>query len=593
MKHTLKYMIVALAGLMLVACNKKEEIVPDEKPAEKYTYTISVAGDTKSHLSGDHMTWDDGDLIGWFVNNNSFDCSEIDEEATPCTFEVSSATALPANSMVYAFAPCYPLVYETTPTKTNAPLSIPVAQDGTISDAMPMVSVPIEIVDPVAASTDKPIAEAKFLNLGAVIEYDIYTTNASYNAEKVQSVKFTSNSNIAGDFTVNLTTVAENAIPVPSGLTEDTVTSTLASATTVGGSKATGIKVYQVIAPGTWSGTVTVTTDAAVYEYPVTSKEFNRATIKTLNVDLASANATRISLVEYMLTAHQWELKEVQEVGDIRTSATGNKLTLNSNHTMAFDCSANSNQTYDHTWSAGLIAPNAYGEVADMRWSTTSSGGKDYLTVTDGFLLVFAQASMTGEYEIEELTDSKLRVKITTYDEAWTLKFDAVNDSLTPGVETTWDHTIASGDFGLTETVENAESITATISGKTWTVSTDSHYYCIKEQWPWAGLALWCANGWNNYALLLTLESSDFDGVISSVGIDLSLAGNEHQRVSCSVGGTSYGSQEINNDDEEHAQQTVTFTGSSSGTIVITVDNSLTCGIPMMFRGLHVTYTPD
>ncbi len=586
-------MIVALAGLSLLACNKKEEIVPDEKPAGKYTYTIAVAGDTKSHLAGDHMAWDETDMIGWFINNNAFDCSEIDIEATPRTFEVSSSTALPANSMVYAFAPCYPLVYETTPTKTAAPLSIPVSQSGTISDAMPMVSVPIEIADPVAASTDKPIAEAKFINLGAVIEYNIYTTNASYNAEKVQSVKFTSNSNIAGDFSVNLTTVAENAIPVPSGLTEDTVTSTLASATTVGGSKATGIKVYQVIAPGTWSGTVTVTTDAAVYEYPVTSKEFNRATIKTLNVDLASANATRISLVEYMLTAHQWELKEVQEVGVICTSATGNKLTLNSNHTMAFDCSANSNQTYDHTWSGGLIAPNKYGEVANMRWSTTSSGDMDYLTVTDGFLLVFAQASMTGEYEIEELTDSKLRVKITTYDEAWTLKFDAVNDSPTPGVETTWDHTIASGDFGLTETVENAESITATISGKTWTVSTDSHYYCIKEQWPWAGLALWCANGWNNNALLLTLESSDFDGVISSVGIDLSLAGNEHQLVSCSVGGTSYGSQEINNDDEKHPQQTVTFTGSSSGTIVITVDNSLTCGIPMMFRGLHVTYTPD
>lgn len=287
MKHTLKYMIVALAGLSLLACNKKEEIVPDEKPAGKYTYTIAVAGDTKSHISGDHMTWDDGDMIGWFINNNAFDCSEIDEEATPCTFEVSSATALPANSMVYAFAPCYSLYYESTPTKTAAPLSIPVSQSGTISDAMPMVSVPIEIADPVAASTDKPIAEAKFINLGAVIEYNIYTTNASYNAEKVQSVTFTSGSNIAGDFTVNLTTVAENNIPAPSGLTEKEVTSTLATATTVGASKAAGIKVYQVVAPGSYTGTVTVATDKAIYRYTFNeAKTFGRATIKVLNADL-------------------------------------------------------------------------------------------------------------------------------------------------------------------------------------------------------------------------------------------------------------------------------------------------------------------
>jgi len=316
MKHTLKYMIVALAGLMLVACNKKEEIVPDEKPAEKYTYTISVAGDTKSNMNEgeDHMSWQAGDYIGWYINDGNPDCSFIDLETSPYSFPVKSTSALPANSTVYAYAPFYTAYFASNPVKTAVPMSIPVDQGADIADCMPMVSVPIVIADAVAANTDEPIAEAKFINLGAVIEYNIYTTNASYNAEKVQSVTFTSGSNIAGDFTVNLTTVAENNIPAPSGLTEKEVTSTLATATTVGASKAAGIKVYQVVAPGTHSGTVTVTTDGAIYEYPVTTgKVFERATIRTLNVDLASANATRTSIVKQMLTSHQWELKKVTE----------------------------------------------------------------------------------------------------------------------------------------------------------------------------------------------------------------------------------------------------------------------------------------
>lgn len=608
MKHTLKYMIVALAGLMLVACNKKEEIVPDEKPAEKYTYTISVAGDTKSHLSGDHMTWDDGDLIGWFVNNNSFDCSEIDEEATPCTFEVSSATALPANSMVYAFAPCYPSVYETTPTKTNAPLSIPVAQDGTISDAMPMVSVPIEIVDPVAASIDKPIAEAKFLNLGAVIEYNIYTTNAAYNTEKVQSVTFTSDSPIAGDFTVNLTTVAENNIPSPSGLDKQEVISTLASATTVGASKPAGIKVYQVVAPGTHSGTVTVTTDGAIYEYPVTTgKVFERATIRTLNVDLASANATRTSMVDILLAAHQWELKDVKESGGSVTTATGNKLTLNANHTMAFDCSANSGETFDHTWAGAPISPSAYGEISNMRWSTSTSGGKDYLTVTNGYLLVFTQSSTTGTYEIKELTASNFTAEITLHwdwgDDTWTLLFDAVDntpvDPTPPSLACPYGHDFANGDWGIGPAFDwggwtdgyyySMLTTPATLDGASWGISEVGYY-------EWAGTQ--AESGWRHGIQLgtgkmtvssLKLTSSSFHGEITKVtlGYNSGIADNSSLTVSCKVGGAAFGSAVAHGDGDYEA----VFTGSATGEIEITVNSTVNGAVYLYY--VAVEYDPD
>ena len=130
--------------------------------------------------------------------------------------------------------------------------------------------------------------------------------------------------------------------------------------------------------------------------------------------------------VKDKLTAHTWVLTGVKEEGASVTTSAGNKLTLNGDYSLAFDCSANGGQTFDHTWEGALIAPNAYGEVSDMAWYTYTDEGKDYLGITNGFLLVFAQEG-TDEYiyEIEELTADNLTVSISTYGETWTLLFEA------------------------------------------------------------------------------------------------------------------------------------------------------------------------
>ena len=476
MKKIWKYMIVALAGLSLLACNKEKDLPEEEIPSvDKYTYTIAITGDTRAHFNDDHMTWDEGDLIGWFINDEAPDCSEINYNENPRSFDVTSSNALPANSTVYAYAPFYTFYFDDNPTKTAAPLSIPVNQDGLIYDAMPMVSLPIVIADAKEAKANTPVAEASFINLGAVIEYNVYTTNSSYNAEKIESISFASDSNIAGDFTVDLTSVSASSIPAPSGLTRNTVISTLATATTVGGSKADGVKVYQVVAPGTWSGTVTVTTDAAVYEYTITSKEFNRAKIRTLNVDLGSENAARTEnmSIEDLLTSHEWVLTGVNEEGRSVTTSTGNKLTLNSDYSMSFDCSAHDGKTFDHTWEGDYISPDAYGAVSDMEWCYYSEDGKDYLGISSGFLLVFAQTNTEWSvYEIKELTDTKLTVDIVTeFDwgsETWTLLFEAEDTSSGPMVE----DLLTAHQWVLTGVNEEGRSVT-TSTGNKLTLNSD------------------------------------------------------------------------------------------------------------------------
>lgn len=599
-------MIVALAGLSMLACNKEENIQKEETPSvEGYTYTIAVAGDTKSYLDDDHMTWKSGDVIGWFTDKAGN--SEIDLDTNPRSFQVSSTAAMAAGANIYAYAP-----YKAgDQSKTAAPLSIPTAQDGIISDAMPMVSLPIELGSAMAASTDTPVGQASFLNLGAVIEYNVFTTTASYASEKVQSVKFTATSSIAGDFTVDLTAVSENAIPAPTGLSEDTVISTLASATTVGDSKANGIKVYQVIAPGTYSGTITVTTDKATYSYSVSSKEFTRGKIKTLNADLA--NAIRLTEKEQILVGSKWKLVNyydafswetnipttdnynlLNDYGGSFPSALGNpRLLFYKNHAFSLE-------NFAYFKDANQMPFEASPSDADGQWLLTEDEG--VINFSSGaFPIVIANASdlSSVDWRIVSLSSSQLHIYAwNDWAGQWVnliFEPDGANNNPMPSVETTWNHSFETGDFGLNDEDKWSDPITDTFDGKSWTIANQQGAYKINTPWPWSGTVIWNGWGWAYEPTWVTLTSSSFRGTVSSVSLDFTIGqGWAEITANCTVGGVAFGTadQHFTNPDGENPKQTVTFTGAASGTIVITVTQSADAGVPIMLRGIHVTYTP-
>lgn len=597
MKHLWNIIALASATVLMGACSQKEPLpAADEKaeaPVEAFTYIVSLEETaTKAVFSTDHMAWQAEDQIGWFTDKAG--SSAINMATTPRSFAVSSNAVLGAGSKVYAYAP-----YKAgDQSKTAAPLSIPVAQNGSSAkDAMPMVALPVTVASAMAAGTDTPIGTAKFVNLGAMIRYNVYTTNASYASEKVESVTFTSASEIAGDFTVDLTSIALDALPSPSGLSQKAVTSTLDAATTVGASKESGVKVYQVIAPGSYSGTITVMTDKAVYSYNLsTPQAFERSKMKPVSLDLAAG--TRVAKIEYLLTAHPWVLKGVKEEGGSVTTSVGNILTLNEDHTMAFNCSANGGKTYDHTWVGGLIDPDAYGAVGDMSWSVFTSGGKDYLTVYDGFLLVFAQTGLTGMYEIKELTADKLTVEIVTefdsWEETWTLLFEAQGEA--PSLECPYWHTFADGDFGIGPAYDwggwvdgyyfDMLTVPDLLDGAYWSI-TDAGYF------EWAG-----TEGWRKGIQLGTggmtvssfkLSSASFPGVITSVtlGYNSGITDNSSLSVSCKVGGGAFGSKVFHGDGDYEA----VFTGSASGEIEITITSSAKGAIYLYY--LSVEYDPS
>jgi len=467
MKHIQYLAFVAMATIALASCRQEEKPSVTPKPEGPYTYVLAIDGATKAVFEEDHMAWEDGDMIGWFTDKAG--SSEVDMNTDPRSFVVSSTAPLAAGSTIYAYAPYQDGELDIT----AAPFSIPVTQDGsTISSCMPLAAIPVVIGENLAAG-DTPIASAQFINLGALVRYNVYSSDTEFAAETVESVAFTANSPIAGDFTMDLTALDINAVeqgtlPDPyAALTESTVISVLSTPAAVGGAKENGVKLYQVIAPGSFSGTITVTTDKAVYTYTLASAlDFERGHLQPINLDLGSSKATRISMVEYLLTSRSWKLTGVKEVGNSVTTSVGNILTLNSDGTMAFDCTANNGQTYDHTWVGGLIGPDDYGNVSDMGWSLSNESGTDFITVTDGYLLVFAQSDMTGVYEIKELSETKLTVDIETWGEVWTLQFDAVEDTPTPPTPptpATTEELLIAHSWVLTGVKEAGNSVTTSV----------------------------------------------------------------------------------------------------------------------------------
>lgn len=437
-------MIVALAGLSLFACNKEIEQPENEVPTgETYSYTIAIDEGTKAYLAGDHIAWEEEDsyysVIGWFatgINNSNYPqevsgSASVDIDSTPRNFAINSYFPIEAGTYIYAYYrnssdffsdKVNHTYYADLGSKDAAPLNIPTTQSSDIRDAMPMVALPILVTSPINKYTYETIGTARFVNLGSVIRYNVFTTDPVYDTEFVRSVTFTATSPIAGDFNVDLTTVSEASVPAPSGLSENSVTSELDNPIEAGSSKADGLKIYQVVAPGTLSGTVTVTTDVATYSYPVSNIDFNRSSIKTLNVDLASANATRCTVADYeaLLTAHSWTLVSVDNNGTDVTQNAGDLLTLNADHSLSVTCNTQADEVYDYindTWvDYGL------GETWDgvtREWSLWNFPGVfptiGFSTYAYPLAIVADCINSYLDYSIVSLTDSELVLQYGPY----------------------------------------------------------------------------------------------------------------------------------------------------------------------------------
>ena len=483
MKKIWIFAILAAATVSFGAC---QDVADPEEPAveepavdepvvkDSYSYTIAVGGDTRALFAGDCIAWEDGDMVSWFTDIEG--ASPVNMQNDPRTFTIRSSAPLAAGSKVYAYAPAG----STGQSKESVTMSIPAVQDNTgdyDADAMPLVAIPLEITDAMESDTDTPVGEIQFLNLGAMIRYDIFTSDEALGSEIIKSVSFVADSPVAGEFQVDLTGVSAESVPAPAELTYNEVVTYYGKG--VGCYRENAVPVYQIIAPGTWSGTITIQTDIATYEYTFAKGiEFPRSVLRPLVIDLASANAVRTpkptfdSVVE-KLTAVQWELKEVMEEGNPVATSAGNKLTFNVDYSLSFDCSANGGKTMDHTWMGDMIDPEAHGAISAMEWCVYSDDEDFYIGISSGYMLVFCQDSEDwGEYRIVQLTDSLLVVVVEAWGEVWSLVFEAAGGTPGPQPETPIEELLTAVQWELKGVQEAGVDVSTTVGNKL-TFNTD------------------------------------------------------------------------------------------------------------------------
>ena len=311
-------MIVAMTA---VSCSKVAGI--EENP--QYTYRFAVVNEelpsVRSNMSGDHLVFDNGDYLGFSLEKDG-QIVETQRTIIQTTdprpiFGFTTNLQMTAGDRICVVSPRV-LPFNDLREPINADpmqsITIPLVQthkggkfDGA---AMPMVSVPFTFTKDMLVGADNQLQEVKFLNLGALLDFRVFSTDGTYQGEIVRDVIFEADKNIVGEFKINVQDVNpddENtlAIDLTSARAEGDLAAPLTnvarteSDAVVGADKDHSGSVRMVVAPGTYTGKVKVRTDKAYYVLNLsTARTFDRNGIYPLGLNLAKATRVVMETVD-------------------------------------------------------------------------------------------------------------------------------------------------------------------------------------------------------------------------------------------------------------------------------------------------------
>ena len=316
-------LMVCVTALAALASCERSEVAPQE-PENGYRYTFSIVDDnTKATLDNEGVAWEANDRVGMFVDTYK-GYANVDVTTTPKSIVLYSPSAIPAGAMAYGYYP-----YNNTNTNAEMTLiNLSNVQQGGTNAAMPMAGVPFEVETDVPTVTENGKTKAEtngqiqFLNLGAIIDFKIYS--ADYSDETVKYVTFKAeNAVVAGDAYLDITAVSatdESTLELvwmggENEYDEVKVNQEVAVAAT----KDDATSIYMVVAPGTYSGTITIGTDVATYTFNYTNKELGRNKLKHYNMNLSSSNANRVEEVVEVVKSLPYTESFTSNIGEFET----------------------------------------------------------------------------------------------------------------------------------------------------------------------------------------------------------------------------------------------------------------------------------
>lgn len=251
----------------------------------KYSFTID--DNTRAVIGDENVKWTEGDKVGMFVG--SFKGSaDVDVSTSPKTVVLYSESAIPAGTKAYAYYPYDPETAGDGPEKVSIFLSN--TQNGYQSSAMPLAGIPFDVKEEIGTEDTERNGRIRFLNLGSLIDFKIWSSESKYRSETVKSIRLDTSFPIAGTGYIDLTAVSEGdegalKLVMDSELTSVRVDERMQVAMSRDDAK----PIKMVVFPGTFKATLTVTTDAAEYTKEIPEFTFGRSHSRTFFVDLADA----------------------------------------------------------------------------------------------------------------------------------------------------------------------------------------------------------------------------------------------------------------------------------------------------------------
>ena len=339
-------MIVAMTA---VSCSKVAGI--EENPS--YTYRFAVVNEelpsVKSNMSGDHLVFEKGDYLGFSLEKQGVGIVETQRTSIQTTdprpiFGFTTSHQMTAGDRICVVSPRVLPIDNGNFNDRREPVNADPMQSITIplvqthkggkfdGAAMPMVSVPFTFTKDMLVGTDNQLQEVKFLNLGALLDFRVFSTDGKYQNEIVRDVIFEADKNIVGEFKINVQNVNPNdektlAIDLTSARAEGEFAAPLTnvarteSDAVVGADKDHSGSVRMVVAPGTYTGKVKVRTDKAYYVFNLSeARTFDRNGIYPLGLNLDKATRVVMETVDQT----QWQCKFVNDDNPAGWGKVGN-----------------------------------------------------------------------------------------------------------------------------------------------------------------------------------------------------------------------------------------------------------------------------
>lgn len=292
MEKTFKslFFFTALA-LAFAGCQKNGTEPSNQEARYKYSFAL-IEEDTKAVIGDKSVEWEDGDRVGMFVGDYK-GSADIDVTTTPKMVVLYSPSAIPAGTMAYAYAP-----YDEANIETDAnhvKITVSSNQGGASVSAMPLAGVPFKVEEKVAAGNQNGNGAIKFMNLGSLVCFKIYSTVQEHLNENIESILFQATQPIAGVGYLDLTAMDmedENSLKLQMSTSENTVK--VFENEPVESSKEYARPLKMVVLPGSFGGVLTVTTNVATYVKEIPEREYIRSHSRTFSLDLATAKRTEV-----------------------------------------------------------------------------------------------------------------------------------------------------------------------------------------------------------------------------------------------------------------------------------------------------------